>query len=48
NGGVLGVSLSMVSSADDKNGEMAGNDGVGGGTVGKTKGISVGVTMVSV
>ncbi|GKF03122.1 hypothetical protein Tco_0030045, partial [Tanacetum coccineum] len=27
-GGVLGVSLSVVSSADDKNGEIAGNGGI--------------------
>ncbi|GKC74111.1 hypothetical protein Tco_1119994, partial [Tanacetum coccineum] len=27
-GGVSGISLSVVSSANDKNGEIAGNDGI--------------------
>nr|GEU65482.1 zinc finger, CCHC-type [Tanacetum cinerariifolium] len=62
-GGVSGVSLSVVSSVDDKNGEIAGNSGIWSDDgssdgldsisdacriVGKTVGISVGVTVVSI
>ncbi|GJV40685.1 hypothetical protein Tco_1419125 [Tanacetum coccineum] len=43
-GGVSGVSLSVVLSADDKNGEITGI----GSILGAMIGISVGITVVSV